>query len=163
MNSYDIKSNKASSNFDQRHLLHISYIYELPLLRFFDHFLHSVDLEPTNEAGSETRSAKQPWSSNSKVRSFLGGWELSALRSLSRVFRSLWSMPVVLTASPRSTTPALRMVQVLGRTLTLSGLSPRSPKPVGGSNSRSVGPLLLNPGAFVAPRGLTFGTPAEMC
>jgi hypothetical protein len=29
--------------------------------------------------------------------------------------------------------------------------------PVAGTNSGSVGPLLLNPGAFVAPRGLTFG------
>jgi hypothetical protein len=29
--------------------------------------------------------------------------------------------------------------------------------PAGGSNSLSEGPLLLNPGAFAAPRGLTFG------
>jgi hypothetical protein len=39
----------------------------------------------------------------------------------------------------------------------LSGLSAHSKRPAGGNNSRSVGPLLLNPGAFVAPRGLTFG------
>ena len=30
-------------------------------------------------------------------------------------------------------------------------------KPAGGTNAKSFGPLLLNPGAFVAPRGLTFG------
>ncbi len=29
--------------------------------------------------------------------------------------------------------------------------------PVGGNNAKSVGPLLLNPEAFQAPRGLTFG------
>jgi hypothetical protein len=29
--------------------------------------------------------------------------------------------------------------------------------PAGGNHSLSIGPLLLNPGAFAAPRGLTFG------
>jgi hypothetical protein len=39
----------------------------------------------------------------------------------------------------------------------LSGISAHSHTPRGGSNSESFGPLLLNPAAFVAPRGLTFG------
>jgi hypothetical protein len=30
VNSYDLRSNRASSNFDQRQLLHISYVYSLP-------------------------------------------------------------------------------------------------------------------------------------
>lgn len=30
VNSYDLASNRASSNFDQRHLLNISYVYDLP-------------------------------------------------------------------------------------------------------------------------------------
>ena len=30
VNSYDIRANRASSNFDQRHLLNISYVYDLP-------------------------------------------------------------------------------------------------------------------------------------
>jgi len=29
-NSYDLRQNRASSNFDQRHLLNISYVYQLP-------------------------------------------------------------------------------------------------------------------------------------
>ncbi len=31
VNSYDLTSNRASSNFDQRHLLNVSYVYDLPL------------------------------------------------------------------------------------------------------------------------------------
>jgi hypothetical protein len=31
VNSYDLQSNRASSNFDQRHILNISYVYDLPL------------------------------------------------------------------------------------------------------------------------------------
>ncbi len=53
--------------------------------------------------------------------------------------------------------PVLLMGTGSGSYPDLSGISPRSQKPVGGNNSKSVGPLLLNPGAFVAPRGLTFG------
>ncbi len=33
VNSYDIASNRASSNFDQRHLLNIGYVYDLPFFR----------------------------------------------------------------------------------------------------------------------------------
>jgi hypothetical protein len=35
--------------------------------------------------------------------------------------------------------------------------SAHGPKPPGGRNALSFGPLLLNPGAFVAPRALTYG------
>src|SRR5262249_18290439 len=31
VNSYDLRSNYASSNFDQRHLFNLSYVYQLPL------------------------------------------------------------------------------------------------------------------------------------
>lgn len=33
VNSYDLRSNRASSNFDQRHMLNISYVYDLPFFR----------------------------------------------------------------------------------------------------------------------------------
>jgi hypothetical protein len=35
--------------------------------------------------------------------------------------------------------------------------NPHGTRPTGGQNARSVGPLLLDPTAFAAPRGLTFG------
>src|SRR5262249_31682621 len=37
------------------------------------------------------------------------------------------------------------------------GGDPYGARPAGGNNGLSFGPILLNPGAFVAPRGLTFG------
>jgi hypothetical protein len=39
----------------------------------------------------------------------------------------------------------------------VAGAVPAGTPPVGGNNGQSFGPLLGNPGAFVAPRGLTFG------
>ncbi len=39
-NSLDLRSNRASSDFDQRHMLNINYIYELPLVRLLENFTH---------------------------------------------------------------------------------------------------------------------------
>src|SRR6202045_5269275 len=44
VNSYDLASNKASSNFDQRHSLSLSYIYDLPLQKALSRLIH-WDLE----------------------------------------------------------------------------------------------------------------------
>src|SRR5581483_4179394 len=33
VNSYDLRANRASSNFDQRHILNISYVYDVPFFR----------------------------------------------------------------------------------------------------------------------------------
>jgi Carboxypeptidase regulatory-like domain len=54
VNSYDIAATRASSNFDQRHILTISYIYDLPLFR------HATG----------------------KTKTFLGGWQLSGITSV---------------------------------------------------------------------------------
>jgi len=50
VNSYDLRSNRASSNFDQRHILNISYVYDLPFFR------------------------KEGW-----TRAVLGSWQLSGI------------------------------------------------------------------------------------
>ncbi len=146
-------------DFDQRHLLHISYIYELPLLRIFDAFLHAVDKEPGNDLSKPTdpNNSKQAWQANHVVRSFLGGWEVSGIT----LFESGIPFTVVNGGSPGGVS-TLDNAGVANGTGSgsypdLSGISAHSPKPVGGNNSGSVGPLLLNPAAFVAPRGLTFG------
>jgi hypothetical protein len=51
VNSYDLSSYRASSNFDQRHIFTISYIYDLPI------FQHATGLK----------------------RSLLGGWQVSGI------------------------------------------------------------------------------------
>ena len=54
VNSYDLASSRASSNFDQRHILTVSYIYDLPLLR------HATGM----------------------MKTWLAGWQLSGITSM---------------------------------------------------------------------------------
>jgi hypothetical protein len=159
VNSFDLKGNRASSNFDQRHLLHISYIYDLPLLKFFNAFLHSADDDPTNQDSNtpgHTYDAAR-WQNSKVVKGVLDGWQLSGLT----IFETGIPFTVVNNGSPTGIS-ALDNAGVAngvgsGSYPDLSGISAHSRKPTGGNNSKSFGPLLLNPAAFVAPRGLTFG------
>jgi len=150
VNSFNIKENRASSSFDQRHLLHISYIYDLPLLKFFDTFLHAAD----DANAPESRTA---WQTSKVINGVLDGWQLSGLT----IIETGIPFTVVNNGSPTGIS-ALDNAGVAngvgsGSYPDLSGISAHSRKPAGGNNSKSFGPLLLNPGAFVAPRGLTFG------
>jgi hypothetical protein len=54
VNSYNLSASRASSDFDQRHILTVSYIYDLPLFR------HATG----------------------KTKTFLGGWQLSGIASM---------------------------------------------------------------------------------
>jgi hypothetical protein len=160
VNSFDPKSNRASSNFDQRHLLHISYIVDLPLVHAFDRFLHFADDDPTNVAANPPGHTHEPaaWSNSKAVQAVLGGWQLSGFT----LFETGIPFTVVNNGSP-SGTSTLDNAGVAngvgsGSYPDLSGLSAHSSKPAGGKNGGSFGPLLLNPAAFIAPRGLTFGT-----
>ena len=54
VNSYDIPASRASSTFDQRHILTVSYIYDLPVFR------HATG----------------------KTKTFLAGWQLSGITTL---------------------------------------------------------------------------------
>jgi hypothetical protein len=150
VNSFNLKGNRASSNFDQRHLLHVSYIYDLPLLKFFDTFLHAVDDVNTPES-------RTSWQNSHVVKAVLDGWQLSGLT----IFETGIPFTVVNNGSPTGIS-ALDNAGVAngvgsGSYPDWSGISAKSRRPAGGNNSKSVGPLLLNPAAFIAPRGLTFG------
>jgi hypothetical protein len=159
VNSFNLKGNRASSNFDQRHLLHISYIYDLPLLKFFNAFLHAADDDPTNQDANSAGHTYDParWQNSKVVKNVLDGWQLSGLT----LFETGIPFTVINNGSPTGIS-ALDNAGVAngvgsGSYPDLSGISAHSRKPQGGNNSKSVGPLLLNPAAFVAPRGLTFG------
>jgi hypothetical protein len=129
VNSFDLRSNRASSNFDQRHLVNVSYIYQLP---FYRHMGPGV------------------------LRTLLGGWALSGLTT----YQSGTPFSVINGGSP-SGVGAIDNAGVANGTGIGSYAdivsSPRAPAPAAGNNPFSFGPLLGNPGAFVAPRGLTFG------
>src|SRR5262249_41190802 len=128
VDSYDFASNRASSNFDQRHVFTLSYIYDLPF--FKGHGLaHSV----------------------------LGGWQWSGITAIQT------GAPFSVTNGGADSIPGDNAGVANG----LGGGSrpdlvgdPFSSIPNNGPGDapNSAGPLLLNPTAFAAPRGLTFGT-----
>jgi hypothetical protein len=153
VNSFNLASNRASSNFDQRHLLHISYIYQLPLMHIFEGFFHFADSDPTNEAAKQSG----PYADSPTAKALLNGWQLSGIT----LFETGIPFTVVNNGSPTGL-GTLDNAGVgngvgAGSYPDLSGISAHSRLPAGGKNSQSFGPLLLNPAAFIAPRGLTFG------
>jgi hypothetical protein len=160
VNSFDFKSNRASSSFDQRHLLHISYIYELPLIHAFDSFLHFADDDPSNLASHDANGVRTSadWAQLKSVKAVLGGWQLSGVT----LFETGIPFTIVNNGSPTGigTLDNAGVANGVGSGSypDLSGISAHSKKPPGGNNGKSFGPLLLSPAAFVAPRGLTFGT-----
>ncbi|MGA2591575.1 MAG: carboxypeptidase regulatory-like domain-containing protein [Bryobacteraceae bacterium] len=136
VNSYDLASNKASSNFDQRNLLNLSYIVALPLAQ-----MYAIQ---TGHLPSET------------VQNLMKGWELSGITT----FQSGTPFSVVNAGGVNGISvpdnAGVANTLGLGSYPDFVG-DPNVNIPAGGNNGRSFGPLLLNPGAFAAPTGLTFG------
>lgn len=164
VNSLDLRSNKASSNFDQRHLLNISYVYEVPKLSRL--LQNALEWRPDNrdeETGREPSTAP-PTISNKPVTSdtassrlmrFLGdGWQFSGITT----YQSGTPFSVINNAGASG-------IGVLDNAGVANGVGAGSfpdvassaPPPAFRTNTSSFGPLLGNPNEFVAPRGLTFG------
>jgi len=151
VNSLDLRSNKASSNFDQRHLLNISYVYSLPNL---SRALQRDLLGPLDAASGEEKN--EPASEEpSRLMRWLGdGWQLSGITS----YQSGTPFSVINNAGSSG-------IGVLDNAGVANGVGAGSypdlasnPEPAAlKTNASSFGPLLLNPNEFVAPRGLTFG------
>jgi len=125
INSYDLNAFRASSNFDQRHVFNIGYVYDLP---FF----------------------KKPGLS----QKLLGGWEWSGITLIQS------GAPFSVYNSGGNGVPGDNAG--VANNVATSGAS--WPDVVGNPKSAvqqiaglPFGPLLFNPSAFVAPRGLTFG------
>jgi hypothetical protein len=129
VDSYDLGLNRASSNYDQRHVFTMSYIYELPFFRGAG-LAHSV----------------------------LGGWQWSGITAIQ-------------TGTPFTATNAGDGISIPGDNAGVANGTGTGSRPdlVGDPNARIpgsgagelngnlYGPLLFNPAAFAAPRGLTFG------
>jgi len=142
-NSYDLRSNRASSNFDERHLLNVSYVYQLPKLS--DRF---------NGWGKELSDDTKSSGGGSRfVAALLDGWQFSGIT----LFQSGTPFSVI----NGTGNTGISLSDNAGVSSGL-GIAPSYPDVVRGlakpaSNSQSFGPLLGNPSQFVAPRGLTFG------
>jgi hypothetical protein len=119
IDAYNFRTARGSSNFDQRHMLNISYVYDLPFFR-------------------------QPGTLQHKL---LGGWEYAGLFSVQT------GTPFSIVYSGVSDNAGVGNGQGDGSYADLVGNARGSiPASTGGP-----GPLLYNPNAFAAPRGLTFG------
>jgi hypothetical protein len=154
VDSFNTRFSRASSNFDQRHLLHVSYIYELPILRGIRALIDWVPKDP----GKNWTSSHPPSTlgTSTLAKNLLDGWQLSGIT----LFESGIPFTVINGGSANG-------VSVLDNAGVDNGVgagsypdligNPHRNIPAGGNNGSSVGPLLYNPGAFAAPRGLTFG------
>jgi hypothetical protein len=124
VDSYNLAANRASSNFDQRHVFSLSYIYDLPFFK-----------------------------GSGLTHTLLGGWQWSGITLVET------GGPFTVTNGGDGVVPGDNAGVANG-----TGTSSR-PDLIGDPNTRipdsgatsSFGPLLYNPGAFAAPRGLTFG------
>jgi hypothetical protein len=131
VDSYNFHSNRASSNFDQRHVFTLSYIYDLP-------FFKNAGLTHT----------------------LLGGWQWSGITAVQT------GAPFTVTNGGAGASPADNAGVANG--VAANSTEASRPDLVGNPNSsiprtdpafgpNQSGPLLVNPTAFAAPRGLTFG------
>ena len=150
VNSYDLRSNRASSSFDQRHLLNVSYIYNVPDLS------HALQRWTSGLPGESTDDVPPPPGEPSRFLRWLGdGWQISGITRIQS------GTPFSIINGGSST------ISVLDNAGVANGIGagsfpdivgdPHAAPPPGGNNSSSFGPLLGNPNAFAAPRGLTFG------
>jgi hypothetical protein len=156
-NSLDIHSNHTSSDFDQRHLLNVSYIYDLPFLRILSGFTHLAGGagDPADDSYS-MRQEKAYWLPGPLLKTLLGSWQLSGITAYET------GAPFsVINGGGSDGTGAADNAGVgdglgVGSYADVIG-SAKTGKPFVEPGGNNVGPLLLNPGAFAAPRGLTFG------
>lgn len=154
--SLNVSSNRASSDFDQRHLVNVSYIYELPLLKILTAFRNFIpDGNPSNQAaGSDP--ADPPKQDSRVLRAALGGWELSGIAA----YQSGTPFSVINAGGADGTSTSDNAG--VGDGIGIGSYADIAPftvgtKPVVPTSGSTFGPLLGNPRGFVAPRGLTFG------
>jgi hypothetical protein len=158
-NSLDIHSNHASSDFDQRHLLNVYYVYDLPLVRLLDGFVHVLGTGGDDDRpydGAPAPAATTPWNLAPVWRTLLDKWQVSGIT----LYQTGTPFSVINSGSGSGTGSAdnagVGDALGIGSYADVIGKA-QVGKPFVAQGGNNVGPLLLNPGAFAAPRGLTFG------
>jgi hypothetical protein len=155
-NSLDLKSNYASSDFDERNLVSVDYIYDLPLIHLLNRFGQFVSQDP-GSGDSEQPSAGPDWSSNRLAKILLDHWQFSG------IIAHQSGIPFSIVNEGSATGTGTADNAGVGNAIGLGSYPDKSTLPHGlkpdvpPDPTKTKGPLLLNPAAFVAPRGLTFG------
>jgi hypothetical protein len=127
VDSYNLKANRGSSNFDERHVLNISYVYDLP---FFN-------------------------KSSGLTKTMLGGWEWSGITTFQSGTPTLCPgcSPANLSNTVFGDNAGVGNGVGTGSRPDLVG----NPHATPCQASTAPGPYLFNPCAFALPQGLTFG------
>ena len=147
INAYDLASNRASSDFDQRHLLNISYVYQLPIMKVYK-ILNFADNDSTNTLSSHNGNGPNP--------KIWDNWELSGITTYQS--GTPFSILNAGAVDGISTPDNAGIVTVAGPASYPDLVANPGPAPSSRSGSGfTFGPLLGNPGQFAAPTGLTFG------
>ncbi len=151
VNSYDLRENRASSNFDERHLLTVNYIYQFSLRNL----VHSLGdwANEREQQGAQDSAPPASHCCSGFADTVLEGWEFSGIT----LFHSGTPFSVINNAGNTgiSITDNAGVSSNLGIADSYPDVVKGLPKPA--NNFQSFGPLLGNPSQFVAPRGLTFG------
>jgi len=156
VNSYDLASNKASSNFDQRHNLSFNYIYDLPLRKFLYGWTHLFDDDPTNQVSTDKAGSNGNSWDSPVPRVLLDDWQFSGIIA----FQTGTPFSVINGGGPGGigVSDNAGVANYFGTGSYADCVaSPYMHVEFGENIARTFGPLIYNPAAFVAPRGLTFG------
>ena len=149
VNSFDLRQNRASSNFDERHLLNVSYVYRLPLRNLVGN-IRGWGWDENSE------NAQSPGKDCCALSNFfLDGWELSGVT----IAQSGTPFTVINSAGNTgiSLTDNAGVASGYGIAASYPDVNKSVLATVVRSNPQSYGPLIGDPAQFVAPRGLTFG------
>jgi hypothetical protein len=155
VNSYNLAQNRASSDFDERHLLNIDYIYDIPMLRIVNKLGGGW-----GSAGccNQASAASVDYSKDSRPNVF-EGWQLSGII----LYSSGTPFSVINGGSNTGSISSLDNAGVASGTGAgsypdvIHFAPPVAEIPPNENGSSIIGPLLGNPNMFVAPEGLTFG------
>lgn len=147
VNAYDLSQNRASSSFDERHLLSVDYIYDLPVAAFWNVINGPLPGDDNTGVPATTISAKD----HPKI---FEGWQLSGI--------TLYASGTPFSVINGGSSSGISSLDNAGvASGTGAGSYPDvvrgmiAPAPLYEPNT--IGPLLYNPNRFTAPTGLTFG------
>ena len=148
VDSYNLQGNRASSSFDERHLLTVSYIYSLASLG------KQIQVWSSGHGGDPTGDGQDaPVTPSRTMRFFTEGWELEGVT----LFQSGTPFTVINSAGNTGISLTDNAGVASGYGIAASYPDVVHGQPKAFDNPQSFGPLLGNPSQFVAPRGLTFG------
>jgi len=150
VDSFDLRANRASSDFDQRHMLNLVYMYKLPLVEAAEHINSLFGGDDTESDSHGPRSV-----SPSLARNLFNNWVLSGIT----VYQSGNPFSIVNGASASGVSALDNAGLALGLGAdSYPDLAPRGTRCVTPNDATGTfGPILANRCRFVAPRGLTQG------